>query len=29
MFAASPTLPREAEKALSKWVNQRIARMRL
>jgi hypothetical protein len=29
MFCASPTLPREAERALSKWVNQRLTRMRL
>jgi hypothetical protein len=29
MFAASPNLPREAERNLSKWVNQRIARLRL
>lgn len=29
MFCASPTLPREAERALSKWVNQRLSRMRL
>jgi hypothetical protein len=29
MFCATPTLPREAERALSKWVNQRQARMRL
>jgi hypothetical protein len=29
MFCASPALPREAERALSKWVNQRLARMRV
>jgi hypothetical protein len=29
MFCASPSLPREAERALSKWVNQRLSRMRL
>jgi hypothetical protein len=29
MFCATPTLPREAERALSKWVNQRLSRMRL
>jgi hypothetical protein len=29
MFCATPALPREAERALSKWVNQRLARMRL
>jgi hypothetical protein len=29
MFCASPTMPREAERALSKWVNQRLSRMRL
>jgi hypothetical protein len=29
MFSASPGLPREAERALSKWVNQRLARIRL
>jgi hypothetical protein len=29
MFCSSPSLPREAERALSKWVNQRLARMRL
>lgn len=27
MFAASPTLPRDAERALSKWVNQRMSRI--
>jgi hypothetical protein len=27
MFAASPKLPREAERALSKWVNQRMMRL--
>jgi len=29
MFSAAPTLPREAERALSKWVNQRLSRMKL
>jgi hypothetical protein len=29
MFSAAPTLPREAERALSKWVNQRLARLKL
>lgn len=29
MFCATPTLTREAERALSKWVNQRLSRMRL
>jgi hypothetical protein len=29
MFSATPNLPREAERALSKWVNQRLTRMRL
>ena len=29
MFCATPALPREAERALSKWVNQRLSRMRL
>jgi hypothetical protein len=29
MFSATPSLPREAERALSKWVNQRLSRMRL
>jgi hypothetical protein len=29
MFCASPALPREAERALSKWVNQRLSRMRV
>ncbi len=29
MFCASPSLPREAERALSKWANQRLSRMRL
>jgi hypothetical protein len=29
MFCVSPSLPREAERALSKWVNQRLSRMRL
>jgi hypothetical protein len=29
MFCASPSLPREAERALSKWVTQRLSRMRL
>jgi len=29
MFSASPGLPRETERALSKWVNQRLARMRV
>ena len=29
MFCATPSLPREAERALSKWVNQRLTRMRL
>jgi hypothetical protein len=29
MFSASPALPRETERALSKWVNQRLARMRV
>jgi hypothetical protein len=29
MFCATPALPREAERALSKWVNQRLARLRL
>lgn len=28
MFAASPSLPRPAERALSKWVNQRMASLR-
>jgi len=28
MLCASPTLPRQAERALSKWVNQRLSRMR-
>lgn len=27
MFAASPTLPRDAERALSKWVNQRMSKI--
>jgi hypothetical protein len=27
MFSASPTLPRDAERALSKWVNQRMGRI--
>jgi hypothetical protein len=27
MFCASPSLPHEAERALSKWVNQRLSRM--
>lgn len=29
MFCASPSLPREAERALSKWLSQRLSRMRL
>ena len=29
MLCASPKLPREAERALAKWVNQRISRMRV
>lgn len=29
MFCATPTMTREAERALSKWVNQRLSRMRL
>jgi hypothetical protein len=29
MFCASPALPREAERSLSKWINQRIAKMRI
>jgi hypothetical protein len=29
MFCATPALPRDAERALSKWVNQRLSRMRL
>ena len=29
MFCSSPSLPREAERALSKWVNQRLSHMRL
>jgi hypothetical protein len=29
MFSAAPTLPREAERSLSKWVNQRLSRMKL
>ncbi len=29
MFSAAPTLPREAERSLSKWVNQRLSRLKL
>lgn len=29
MFCASPALPREVERGLSKWINQRIAKMRI
>jgi hypothetical protein len=29
MFSAAPTLPREAERALSKWVNQRLSKLKL
>jgi hypothetical protein len=29
MFCVAPSLPRDAERALSKWVNQRLSRMRL
>lgn len=29
MFAASPRLPRESERSLSKWVNQRLSHIRV